>query len=420
MPAKTESAMKKFRYSHIYNESVPGQPIFRDAEDYEVFVSYLESYLTPPKGKESVKKEFVIRGTTYHGIPYMPKNYNNSIEIVSFLLTPDHFHLLIKQSDKKTLENFLRSLFTRYSMYFNKKHLRKGRLFIGPYKSKYFNKVTTLLYLTHYIFNEYLYRSANNKNAMSSYENYIKENSDNWINTKDLLKYFETINKSSIGGSETFQKFIEEYKLDSEKAKIVENYKFDEKQFEEIKKVFDEVVNEKPISQNIDDAVNHKNNKLRIKTFALISTFTALYIVLTAYGLKNVMSNVNAKSTTNLVAESQPASQVQGVNTSDESDGDGSLSYGELKALLDETSPTDAPSVNDEQQQNTLVITIDDNSYEVAIRKSPSLYGDIIGTAEKGQIFEFTNIVDGWFEINFENTVGYISPKYAKTNEEIN
>ena len=48
---------------------------------------------------------------------------------------PNHFHLLIKQIDERSMSRFMQSAITRYVLYFNWKHGRVGSLFQGPYKA---------------------------------------------------------------------------------------------------------------------------------------------------------------------------------------------------------------------------------------------------------------------------------------------
>ena len=120
-------------YCHVYNKGIEGRIIFADPQDYETFRSFINEYLNPAN-PEGAKKTFTVHGRTFQGTPHMPKNYFGRIELVTFSLLPDHFHLILKENEEGSLESFIRSLCTRYSMYFNKKYTRTGSLFQGPYR----------------------------------------------------------------------------------------------------------------------------------------------------------------------------------------------------------------------------------------------------------------------------------------------
>ena len=55
------------------------------------------------------------------------------IELIAFVLMPNHLHLLLRQN-KANLYEAMRELFSRYAQRFNKKYERKGHLFGGPYR----------------------------------------------------------------------------------------------------------------------------------------------------------------------------------------------------------------------------------------------------------------------------------------------
>ena len=64
---------------------------------------------------------------------------------------PNHIHLLIKQKGKDSIKKFTQSLFTRYSIYFNRKYRRSGSLFQGRYKATNVIDRNYLLDLSRYI-----------------------------------------------------------------------------------------------------------------------------------------------------------------------------------------------------------------------------------------------------------------------------
>ena len=101
-------------YYHIYNRGVEKRNVFREDIDYLVLLNYIKEALLPepeiPPDTPLIKIKLV-------------NHFDKNIELVAFCLMPNHYHLLLKQANKDSMEKFMRSVFTRYSMYFNKKSL---------------------------------------------------------------------------------------------------------------------------------------------------------------------------------------------------------------------------------------------------------------------------------------------------------
>ena len=193
MPAKHLSRINEDGvYLHIYNKGVENRAIFNSEEDYKVFLGFIEEYLLSPKDPKSLKKEFKVKGKTFKGIPHQPKNYFNQVELVAYSLLPNHFHLLVRQLSEGVVEKFVRSLCTRYSIFFNKKYQHYGILFAGPYKSVSVKAGSALLQLT---------RFFHYGGSLSSYPEYLGKRQTEWIkpegvpvNYKELVEGFQLNN----------------------------------------------------------------------------------------------------------------------------------------------------------------------------------------------------------------------------------
>ena len=133
---------------HIYNRGVEKRRIFLDEQDYKILLSYLKLYLSP---KEESANEIINHDLKIDNKEkiiselYKLNNFYNKIELISYVLMPNHFHLELKQKNKKEIESFMRSLITKYSKYFNKKYERVGPLFQGRYKAVLINNTEYLL-----------------------------------------------------------------------------------------------------------------------------------------------------------------------------------------------------------------------------------------------------------------------------------
>jgi putative transposase len=128
-------------YYHIYNRGNSKQKIFHDKEDYEYFLKLL--YLS--NGEEKFKLHFL------EGNVYEAKRGNQLVDVGAYVLMPNHFHILITESEEGGISKFLHKVSSGYSHYYNKKYERTGSLFEGKFKSKYADNDNYLKYLFSYI-----------------------------------------------------------------------------------------------------------------------------------------------------------------------------------------------------------------------------------------------------------------------------
>lgn len=156
MPAK--NSLKQYLengYYHLYNRGVEKRLIFQDKQDYSVFLSYLKEYLLPKDEKTLLNRLSGI-DTTWAEKDKILKalrlnNYSDEILLLGFCLMPNHFHLLIKQLMIDSIDRFISSIGTRYTMYFNRKYKRVGSLYQGVYKAVLVSTDEQLLQLSRYI-----------------------------------------------------------------------------------------------------------------------------------------------------------------------------------------------------------------------------------------------------------------------------
>ena len=202
-------------FYHIYNRGVEKRTIFEELQDYKVFLKYLKESLSPPPKPENIRKTFTLQGASFKGIPRQPKNYFKEIELHSYCLMPNHFHLLVKQKSKNSIEKIMRSLATRYSMYFNKKYDRIGKLFQGHYKAVLIKNDDYLLHLSRYIHLNPLEYTSSLTKGFSSYADYLQLRKTKWIKTDFILGYFNTSVIKELEKFNKYQEFVENYTRDS-------------------------------------------------------------------------------------------------------------------------------------------------------------------------------------------------------------
>ncbi|KKU87653.1 hypothetical protein A3A64_03015 [Candidatus Gottesmanbacteria bacterium RIFCSPLOWO2_01_FULL_48_11] len=201
---------------HLYNRGVEKRDIFLDAQDYRVFLNYLkEALLSPSAGKRKSKK-FKIKATTFRGIPRQPKNFYGKIELLAYCLMPNHFHMLVRQTDERIIKEFIQSIATRYVIYFNKKYKRVGTLFQGIYKAVLVTDEPYLLHLTRYIHRNPAESGTNLAKAYSSYGEYLGLRSTEWIKPDFILSFFKSTTLPMFTAVKSYKEFVEAYETDSE------------------------------------------------------------------------------------------------------------------------------------------------------------------------------------------------------------
>ena len=135
---------------HIYNRGVEKRKIFSENHDYLRFIHDLFEFNdVEPAGKIYAYKQ--RKQYAEVGLPHMKQQRKFIVEILSFCLMPNHFHLLLHQLSDNGITEFMRKLGTGYTNYFNIKYERVGSLFQGKYKASHIVDDKHLLYLPYYI-----------------------------------------------------------------------------------------------------------------------------------------------------------------------------------------------------------------------------------------------------------------------------
>lgn len=120
-------------------------------------------------------------------------NFEGDITLLAYCLMPNHFHFLIKQKNASSIDKFMNSLCTRYSMYFNKKYKRVGSLYQGVYKAAMVYTDEQLLNLSRYIHKQAISNnSLTGSGQPSSFEAYTGKHQAEWVNPEEILQFFLT------------------------------------------------------------------------------------------------------------------------------------------------------------------------------------------------------------------------------------
>jgi putative transposase len=231
MPAK--NSRKQYYengYYHIYNRGVEKRKIFLDEQDHGVFLSYLKEYLTSKNERELQEK--LADATTPWGEKdkilkrLRLNNFCDEISLLAYCLMPNHFHFFIKQKSAGSIDKFMNSLCTRYTMYSNKKYKRVGHLYQGVYKAISISSEAQLLHLSRYIHKQSLSPRTLQGQALqklraqmvdypSSYQEYLGKRKTGWVHPEEILSYFSKENSDLA-----YESFV---KQDSDDSQILKD-----------------------------------------------------------------------------------------------------------------------------------------------------------------------------------------------------
>lgn len=195
-------------YYHVYNRGVNRGKIFIDKEDYEFFSALFGRYLSFKPQKDNKGREYL--------------HLANELQILAYCWMPNHFHLLIYQSDSKGMLRLMMSVATAYTVYFNKKYKRSGPLFENNYRASLISNDSYLQHISRYIhLNPAEYRTW----AYSSYAAYTKNDTDaEWVHPQPILDLFDS--------ADQYRQFVADYEdakkaLDEMKVELADTRRLD-------------------------------------------------------------------------------------------------------------------------------------------------------------------------------------------------
>lgn len=130
-------------FYHIFNRGIDNRPLFLDMQDFRVFIFYLFVYLAPPREVKLKHPDLPARLLT--------KNLSTQIKLIGYCLMPNHFHLVLYQTDVGPVSLLMRQVMNGYIRYFNIKYKRQGSLVTGRYKSVKIKDERVLVNLVRYV-----------------------------------------------------------------------------------------------------------------------------------------------------------------------------------------------------------------------------------------------------------------------------
>lgn len=135
---------------HVYNRGAHKQAIFTNEEDYQRFLLLL--YLANSEQKIDMRSMLSkYKGRSFVTIFEEELSSHSLVDLYSYSLMPNHFHLVLRQKAEGGISAFLKKVLTGYSMYFNTKYEHSGVLFQGRFKSKHIDTESYFRYIFAYV-----------------------------------------------------------------------------------------------------------------------------------------------------------------------------------------------------------------------------------------------------------------------------
>lgn len=375
-------------YCHVYNRGIEGREIFKDQEDYDTFLGYLKEYLSPAPHPQELKKQFIVKGRTYHGLPHQPKNYFGQIELVAYSLVSDQFHLLINETQKGAQTKFLRSICTRYSMYYNKKYSRRGALYEGPYKSV---AIIDASELPRYVRLMHAHESGSGQ-GVNSRAVYNSSTKMPWIQPEHVLSR-----------APHFKEFSEDIKaINEDRQNLAEGLFTRNTVIPQAKK--DTLERSDHVSA-VPQPQPKSNPTFKLPEFVAASL--GIFVVLLALGLRNV--NISLATKEAAVAAYKDLTQAFEPSTPSVSGASDTIESAE--APVDEQLTVD--QLLEALEKKTYIEINSKTNQLVNIRLAPTIESEIVQTATNGDTFEYVETVEGWHRIKLQDGLAFVSENDA-------
>ena len=169
---------------HIYNHSVDEIDLFNERDDYLYFLQKLKD------------------------------NYSSDeLAIYGYCLMPNHFHFCIKQKSDRPIYDVFNRFIISYTLHFNAKYKRKGKVFANKLQHKKINDYKYLIDICPYI-----HRNPVKAGLVDLPEDWEFSNYQEWIGSRNSELFDNEILITYFEDSDNYKKYME---------------KFDEKEIEE-------------------------------------------------------------------------------------------------------------------------------------------------------------------------------------------
>ena len=199
--------ISKGEYYHIFNRGVEKRLIFIDDKDRWRFMTLLIVLQGDAFINQIGRIVPDVESRTFDNVVFKNILESQYVELISFCLMPNHFHLILKELQESGISKYMQRFLTAYTKYFNIRHSRSGHLFGSKFQSRHIDSNAYLNYLSAYI--HLNSRELKNwyrkeiKYPWSSFQDYTLANRWNsFLNSAVILEQF--------GNKREYRTFVEE------------------------------------------------------------------------------------------------------------------------------------------------------------------------------------------------------------------
>lgn len=182
-------------FYHIFNRGVARAPVFISRAEHKQAMLTLSYYLyaKPPVSLARFKE--LSQEERQRLLVSLEKD-EKLIEIVAFVLMPNHFHFLLKQNQDNGISKFASQFTNSYTRYFNTLNQRVGPLFQGVFKSVHVETDVQLIHLSRYIHLNPVVSNVVREDDLlsypwSSFSDYVGDGVSAQISTESILSHFK-------------------------------------------------------------------------------------------------------------------------------------------------------------------------------------------------------------------------------------
>jgi putative transposase len=190
-------------YYHIYNRGNRRQDIVRSDDDRSRFLISLPLFQHPD---QPVQLNRIVHRYVQHSMLDIPDMTRRLVELVAFVLMPNHFHCLAREIKPGGVSKYMQRFLNSYTKYFNTKYEQVGHVFQGSFQAVHIEDDDQLLYCSAYIHRNPRelpgWRDREHEYPWSSFPDYVGTN--RW---GELLK--PDIVLDQTGRGDRYRRFVE-------------------------------------------------------------------------------------------------------------------------------------------------------------------------------------------------------------------
>jgi len=207
-------------FYHVLNRGAASQPVFLNQRDY---LRCLETIFYYQNQNPPLRYSFFLRlpkKQKENLLKKLASKNNFWVEIITYCLMPNHFHLLLKQVLDGGISIFLSKFTNSYTRYLNTKEKKVGPLFQGKFKAIRVETDEQLVHLSRYIhlnpYTSYVIKPLKELESYpySSFSEYLGQQKTTYCNKTVVLNNFKGVSsyKNFVFDQADYQRRLENIK----------------------------------------------------------------------------------------------------------------------------------------------------------------------------------------------------------------